>query len=246
MILALLTGLLGATPAKPALAATIMVNSYGSLLSAFATAASGDTIKFAPSLAGQTITLPYSIAINGPRHLILDGSGLSPQVTIDGGGNAINFNPPASMDFYDVTLSNFNGRFNLNTDTIIKNSTFKNFSAGVIFATAPLTISNSTFINNNGTVITGVDGAVSITNTTISDNNGSVFTGGSFSPLTINNSTITNNTSGTIIQAGALTITDSTLAGNHGGLIIANSNPLTIANTAIYQNDREGHHPSFS
>ncbi len=89
MILVLLAGMFSKMPVKPVLASTITVinvnsSGAGSLYAAITSAISGDTIQFSPSLAGQTITLASAIAINS-KHLILDGSGLSPQVTISGG-----------------------------------------------------------------------------------------------------------------------------------------------------------------
>src|SRR5947209_6075234 len=57
----------------------------GSLRADIAAAASGDTIVFAPSLAGQTITLAYNeLAIT--KSLTIQGLGAG-QLTISGGGH---------------------------------------------------------------------------------------------------------------------------------------------------------------
>jgi hypothetical protein len=87
LILTLLSGLFGAVPARSAQAATLTVTNTndsgaGSLRQAILDATSGDTINFAPSLAGQTIAL--SSQINLEKDLILDGSGLNPEVEISG------------------------------------------------------------------------------------------------------------------------------------------------------------------
>ena len=54
----------------------------GSLRQAIFEAAASDTIKFDPSLAGQTITLSSQLTIN--KDLTIDGSGLDPRVEISG------------------------------------------------------------------------------------------------------------------------------------------------------------------
>ena len=58
----------------------------GSLRQAIADAATGGTIRFDSTLAGQTITLASTLTIN--KNLILDGSGLNPRITISG-NNAV-------------------------------------------------------------------------------------------------------------------------------------------------------------
>ena len=80
LILALLGGMFGAVPAEPVQAATHTVTNTndsgaGSLREAIAAAASGDTITFNPSLAGQTIALSTQLDIN--KILTIDGSGLT-------------------------------------------------------------------------------------------------------------------------------------------------------------------------
>ena len=95
MILVLLAGMLAATPVSQVRAATLTVTTTsdsgpGSLRQAMMDAASGTTIRFDPSLAGQTITLSTPVNLTNKR-LILDGSGLSPQVTISGRGFNLNW-----------------------------------------------------------------------------------------------------------------------------------------------------------
>src|SRR5512141_1960873 len=68
MALVLLAGMLGAAPVGSVLASTFTVtmtgdSGPGSLRQAIASAASGDTIRFDPALAGQTITLTSNLVI---------------------------------------------------------------------------------------------------------------------------------------------------------------------------------------
>ena len=82
MILVLLNGMLSVTPVRLAAASTITVTNTndsgaGSLRQAIANATSGDTIKFAPSLAGQTVTLASTINIQ--KGITIDGTGLDPR-----------------------------------------------------------------------------------------------------------------------------------------------------------------------
>jgi hypothetical protein len=50
-------------------------------------AAAGDTITFAPSLAGVTITLASQLFID--KNLTIDGSGLNPQAILSGGSTTV-------------------------------------------------------------------------------------------------------------------------------------------------------------
>lgn len=140
MILVLLAGMLAATPVSQVRAATLTVTTTsdsgpGSLRQAMMDAASGTTIRFDPSLAGQTITLSTPVNLTNKR-LILDGSGLSPQVTISGGGFNLN-GPTVGMDIYDLTLSGFGVPLIFRTDMTIRNSILKDFTTDVLYAKRP-------------------------------------------------------------------------------------------------------------
>jgi Tol biopolymer transport system component len=240
LTLTLLAGALGATATRSVLASTIMVTTTadsgaGSLRQAITDAVSGDAIVFDPSLAGQTITLSSYVPINGKR-VILDGSGLSPQVTISGGGLLLN--GPSTLDIYDLTLSNFNAPFMFRMDTTIRNSTLKNFVSDVIrsYAPASLTIIDSTLEGNQGAVIIASGSATTITNSVLRNNAGrAIQTSGSGS-LTITNSTISGSQGDAIIANGPTTIMDSSVMGNRGLAIVTSGMPLSLINTTIYQN----------
>ena len=108
-----------------------------SLREAVNAAASGDTITFDPSLAGQTILMsetiytPISIS---DKDLVIDGSSLGTNIKISGENTTI----------YPLYISS-------PANVILKNIDFINGSAsngGAIYNSGDLTISNSTFFNN--------------------------------------------------------------------------------------------------
>ena len=138
MTLVLLSGMFGTSPVMPVAAATLTVittndSGAGSLRQAVADAVSGDTITFDLSLAGQTITLASDLTID--KNLTIDGSGLSPQITISGGDVA----KISVVSSPVITISNL---------------TITNGNAGAIFSGGNLTIQNSTLKNNAGWTIT--------------------------------------------------------------------------------------------
>jgi hypothetical protein len=90
LTLILTIGMVGIQPPKSVLAAALLVTNtndsgMGSLRQAMADSASGGTIGFDPSLAGQTITLTSNLLID--KDLTMDGSGLSSRVSISGNNN---------------------------------------------------------------------------------------------------------------------------------------------------------------
>jgi hypothetical protein len=112
IVLALLGMMLGMSPVRPAYADSIMVTNTndsgsGSLRQAIFDAtyepgpAFGDTIKFDPSLAGQTITLTTQLGID--QDLTIDGSGLNPPVVLSGGDTS---RIMQIIFFANVTISN--------------------------------------------------------------------------------------------------------------------------------------------
>jgi len=250
LVLALLGGMFGAVPVRSVSAATLIVTNTsdgaaGSLRHAIAIATSGDTIRFDPSLAGQTITLASDLIIIN-KDLTIDGSGLSPQVTISGGNVAhVEVLPFGVVTISDLVISNgYNagsgGAISSAGNTVLTliNSTLKNNHAdsrgGAISSTGntALTLINSTLKNNHadssGGAMFSAGSSLSISNTTFYQNDasgdgGAIYSSGPYT--TIVNSTITQNQAG--LDGGAIFINansagdilvNSTIAQNQAGL----------------------------
>jgi hypothetical protein len=153
----------------------------GSLRAEIAAANSGDTIDFAPSLAGQTITLTGGeLAIN--KSLDIEGPGAN-QLAISGGDRSRVFDitaSNASVTLAGLTISNgldfYTGGGILNVGTLaVNNSTLSGNSAvdgGGIKNLGTLTVNNSTLSGNSadygGAIENG--GTLTVTNSTISGN----------------------------------------------------------------------------
>jgi CSLREA domain-containing protein len=200
LILILMIGMLGIYPTQPVLAATLTVTNtndsgVGSLRQSILNATSGDTITFGASLAGQTIILASDLTIN--KNLSIDGSGLSPQVTISG-GNVAHLTIQNSTLPPTVTISDL---------TIIYGYTANN--GGAISVGGNLTLINSTLRNNyavgSGGAISGSN--LTLKNTTLTQNqsgaNGGAILISGNSMSTIINSTITQNQA---VSGGGMTI----------------------------------------
>ena len=139
MILIMLGGVLCVSPVKSVLASTITVTNTndsgaGSLRQAIASAVSGDTIKFSPSLSGQTITLSSQLDIT--KNLVVDGSGLDPRISIS--GNNI------------VRIFNISNRVFALRSLILKNGKMSgvNYTAfgGALFVNSSTTLTLKTYL----------------------------------------------------------------------------------------------------
>jgi len=218
----------------------------GSLRAELATAKSGDTIVFDPSLDGQTITLTSglldikkSVTIQGPGAglLTISGDNLSQVFQVDShttvslsgmtltGGNAP-FSGGAIEDLGNLTLSNC---------TVTGNSAFRD--GGAIDVRDP----------NHGK---GLQATLTVDNCTISNNSapfGGAISVGGFAPTsvgsaTIENSTLSGNSStfgGVVDNVGNLTISGSTLSGNtaaQDGGAIFNEGMLTVSGSTLSGN----------
>ncbi|RPJ26487.1 MAG: glycosyl hydrolase family protein, partial [Chloroflexi bacterium] len=218
MILVLLIGLLGVTPINSALASTITVTTTsdsgpGSLRQVIAEAASGDTIAFDPSLAGQTITLASNLVID--KDLTIDGSGLSPQVTVSGGNVAhleISGATEPTVTISDLTIadgytSGSGGAISssITGNLIVINSTLRNNHAvgdGGAIASYQLTLKNTTVYQNQADSDGGAfafDGnaEVAIVSSTVSDNHagdsgGAIYMAGNAEAAIYNNTFVGN------------------------------------------------------
>ncbi|MFT3892415.1 MAG: choice-of-anchor Q domain-containing protein [Anaerolineales bacterium] len=152
----------------------------GSLRQAIADAASGATIIFDPSLAGQIIKFASDLTID--KSLRIMGSGLSPQLILNG-GNVYRLITPqfysSNITISDVTITNFAGILAYGGDVYINNSTLKDNTGiwgGALYGSGTLlAIENSTFTNNQagaegGAIYFVGTGNVRIVNSTITKN----------------------------------------------------------------------------
>ena len=227
-----------------------------------------DTITFASSLAGQTITLTSgeldltdttgttTITGLGANQLTISGNNASRVFDISG----------AIVDISGLTISNGysvndsgGGVFNGGTVTISNCTISGNLASangGGIENVGTATITGSTISGNSGQFGGGLQnltGSLTITGSTISGNSAAGDGGGinNLATLTITNTTISANLCGSagggIINGGSLTLDDSTVSENtsvDGGGCIENAGDgtATITNSTISGNSttREG------
>jgi len=234
LILVLLGGMFGVVTVQTAYAATFTVTNTndsgnGSLRQVIANASSGDTIKFAPSLAGQTITLASTITIQ--KSITIDGAGLNPRVEISGGNavriflvNASSTIAPAIKNIVlkegkqtGLTYTYFGGALFVdgNTTLTINDVLIRNNSAntaGGIYISSPavVTISNSEIKENGtdregGAIYVGGGAIINLRNSVISNNitggSGTVYFGGATNSSVIENNVFENNST---VSGGAL------------------------------------------
>ena len=138
MILIMLGGVLCVSPVKSVLASTITVTNTndsgaGSLRKAIASAVSGDTIKFSPSLSGQTITLSSQLDIT--KNLVVDGSGLDPRISISGNNIVRIFNVSSNRVFALRSLILKNGKMSGVNYTAFGGALFVNSSTTLTLKT---------------------------------------------------------------------------------------------------------------
>ena len=234
----LITVMLGLKPALPALAATLIVTNTndsgaGSLRQAIASAVFGDTITFAPSLAGQTITLESDLIIN--KDLLINGSGLAPQLTVSGGDVAHlvigNSTIPPTVTISDLTIvhgysAGDGGAISVGGTLTLINCTLRNNHAagdgGAISATN-LTLKNTTLAQNQavsgGALLIRGNGKSTIMNSTISQNQAG--SGGAIAIL-----------GSTIIKMIHSTVADNTAA-SASELFAISTGSLQLSNTIM-------------
>jgi hypothetical protein len=184
----------------------------GSLRAVLLAAHSGDTIQFAPSMAGETI------ALQGPLPAITANLTITGLVNADGAP--------------DVTVSG-NGQFQPFTLRAGSSSSITNLV--IRHGQGP----QGGDINNSGTLrLTQVVLADSSTYQ-FGGGGGAIFNAGT---LTLDASLIlrcsTNGNGGAIFNAGTMTVTNTTLTGNYGvaGGAVANNGTLTLVNDTIAGN----------
>ena len=190
----------------------------GSLRWAVAQATGGETIRFAPELAGQTIVLDGTISVM--KHVTIEGDATR-GITLSGAGRFV-----VLYAFQGVKLRNMNitdgygfegaGILSVGPLTLEHVTVYNNLGtagAGGIFAATEATLINSTVAYNEGPYVAGI---------------GYNFTGGK---LTLINSTVAYNTPGRGLSAGGptttapvVTLQNSIISGNGNGSTHFNCN----------------------
>ena len=226
-----------------------------SLRADIATAQNGDTIVFASSLAGQTITLTSGeLLVN--KNLTIQGLGAS-QLTISGDNLSRVFEVangkkgPTQFALSGLTISNGVGVAAAGSSK----STDGSGGGILVDAGAALTVNNSTLsgnkanigggiFNSTGTVM--VTGCILSSNSALNGDGGGIRNGGG--TLTVTGSTLSGNTAknsgGGIFSQGTLTVSGSTLSSNSshngGGIFFGGigtamvSDSTLTGNTATY------------
>jgi hypothetical protein len=208
----------------------------GSLRADIAAANSGDTIEFAPGLAGQTIRLTTG-ELSITEGLTIRGLGAS-QLTVSGNNPfrvfEVNATQPVAVSGLTISvgLVGFRGWgggiFNHTTLTVSGCNFAHNFAieGGGIANVGTLTVSGCTFAGDNG--FNGGGGILnagnaSLTNCTFSNNRTKGTVGG-----------------GVFATAGTTTLTNCTLslnvAGQGGGIYVTSGAILNLTNTIVAGN----------
>jgi hypothetical protein len=242
----------------------------GSLRYEIAAARSKDTIVFAPSLDGQTITLT-SGELDLTKNLTIQGPGAG-QLTISGGGSSRVFEVASKtkVTLSGLTISNGSaangggvnvdkgGTLTINNSTLSGNSS--TYNGGAIDNGGTLTLSNSTLSGNTANQGGAIDNAgasanLTISGCTLSGNGGLLCSyGGAIrnengGNLSISNSTLSGNSApggdgGAIFSLGGstLTLTDCTLSSNTAiaGGALYNMGTATISNSTLSANSAVG------
>jgi predicted outer membrane repeat protein len=188
----------------------------GSLRADIAAAHSGDTINFAPSLDGQTITLTKGeLLIN--KNLTIAGPGAG-ALTVSGNNQSRVFEMAAGTQVALSGLTIDNG-FAVN-------------GAGILVDTgAVLAVSNSTLSGNSATTVSNCN----LTNNTSLAGGGGIY---NHATLTVNsNSTVSGSSDVGIANAGTATISGSTLSNNGGsGVYNFTSGTVTVSDSLLNAN----------
>jgi hypothetical protein len=242
------------------------VSGDGSLRGELAAAASGDTIAFAGSLKGKTITLSHGeLALS--QSLTIAGPVANP-VTISGNQASRVFDITSSSAI--VTLSGLTitqghageggGIYNTGTLTVSQ-CTLSDNSASVLFGVGggiynrgTLTVSQCSLSGNRAVDVGGVGGGiynargtVTVSQSSLSGNSASEHGGGilnAFGTLTVSQSSLSDNSAfqgGGIDNTGTVTVSQSSLSGNsasggYGGGILNVFGTVTVSQSSLSDN----------
>jgi hypothetical protein len=239
----------------------------GSLRADIAAANSGDTIVFAPSLNGQTITLTSGV-LDINKNLTIQGPGAS-QLTVSGNNTSQVFKVEATeqVSLSGLTISNGsttglgggiynNGNLTISACTLSNNSAIYGDGGGIYNEfSATLTVSNSTVSGNTAANDGGGIynyGKLTTTGSVVEKNRafygGGIWNGGS---ATISSSTVSSNLAyggdstgygGGIYAAGNVSLIGSTVTGNNSdglGAGIYDQGWVTISSKSVVCNNFE-------
>jgi Ca2+-binding RTX toxin-like protein len=199
----------------------------GSLRQAIASAAAGDTIQFASSLANQTITLT-SGQLNVTKNLTIDGAAAA-GLTISGNNASRVINVQSLVNFTLKNVTVANGRLTGTDETDEAASAGAGILGG---SSSTLTIENCAFNNNfagfAGAIYTGFQSTNTVINSTFDGNDGTLAGsergGGAIATK----------------SAGSLTVTGCEFTNNrgiNGGAINHLLGTLTVENSIFTNND---------
>ena len=264
---AVLVGMIGTVPVRPVYAAPLVVSNTndsgpGSLRQAILDAASGDTITFAPALAGGTIALNSQLTIS--KDLTIDGSALNPQVRLSGQSASriieIIFNAQMTISSLVFTqgVSTTGGAIHAtgNAQLKLENSTFHqnqaSLSGGAISVEGNSTgaIVNSMFSQNQaggsgGAISIVENGNYNVIHSTLVDNSASG-DGGAVAGFNVRliGSTLSRNSSGgsgggvsaVKLEIDSTTIDRNLATFNGGGIALDGNTISTIVNSTVTEN----------
>jgi predicted outer membrane repeat protein len=201
-----------------------------------ANATSGETINFASSLNGGTITLiagPLSISASmtiagpGPNLLTISGSNATEIFNITSGTVTISGLTIANGNSTGIGGGIVNSGTLTLTNCTVSGSTATAEGGGIYNAGGTLTVNNGTFSgnsSNDGGGIFSDHSTLIVNNSTFSGNTATSGGSGIYnknSTLTVNNSTFSGNTAGSggaiYNSGGTLTVNNSILTGDTGG-----------------------------
>ena len=229
----------------PSMASTLTVtstadNGAGTLRTAIASTASGDTIQFSLTypatitLTSGLLEINKNLTISGPgaANLAISGNNASQVFQIDSG---------ATVSISGLTIENG-----------AKPDPFQPQPGGGIYNSGTLTLTSSTLSGNDSNYIGGAiyndsGGTMTVTNSTISGNSAQYAAGGieNGGTMTVANSTISDNfvyndgTGGGVLNDGTLTVTNSTISHNitnYEGGGISNGGTMTLTKSTISGN----------
>jgi hypothetical protein len=203
----------------------------------------GGTVRFAPELSGQTLTLTAGEEIVLDKNLTIDASNLPGGITVDGGvGSNRHFAIPAgsTVTLNRLTLTGGNGA-----------GSIENQQGGAIYNAGTLSLIACTVTQNSASSGGGIFslGVLDITGSTLSGNSSHVLGGGlaivSGNTTAVSRSTISGNSAGTsgggiFVFDDSFTATQCTIAGNSavfgGGIVFSGGSTAALSHCTIAGN----------